>query len=351
MPGKKRLYLLNRLGVLWLGFFLASCTTLENESLLLNSEVVNSKALNPTVQNPQVLSSLLKSCRPALGKPSSEFIYHPYFKQLKANRFLLSYRDELSDLLLWRAWVHRLLVTETRTSDESISFACREALLSSEVFHNRAQLFTGWQQDLYRPWPIIADLMKPFVDMGVQQELQEQQAVEKQYRAVGHPLDMGMLANRQWYGSRKLNAEPFNVEDVTLDALGIPKLSREQEEDLLDLWQPLWAIQEQANNDRPLALLRSEGELQIKHETSIYRFLSFARVGDDVVLQLNYVIWFSERKADRPLDILAGKLDGIHFRSYLDRQGTLLAHDAMHNCGCWYQLYPSPKLRRVKTPS
>lgn len=340
MPGIKRLCLLSRLGVLWLGFFLASCTALEKQSRPLNSEI----------QNSQSLSSFLSTCRPALGKPSPEFIYHPYFKQLKANRFFLSFRDELSDYSQWRDWVGQLLLTGHRNSDESISFACREALLSAEVFHKRAQLFKGWQQDLYRPWPIVADLMKPIVNMGVQRELQEQQTVEKHYRAVAHPLDMGMLADRQWYGSRQYKTEPFNFDDVTFDALGIPKLSRQQEEDLLDHWQPLWAIQEKANNDRPLTLQRREGELQMKTEPSIYRYLSFARLGDDVVWQLNYVIWFRERKADGPLDILAGKLDGIHFRSYLDRQGKLLAHDAMHNCGCWYQLYASPRLRQLETP-
>ncbi|MBB6522483.1 hypothetical protein [Pseudoteredinibacter isoporae] len=347
IPGLKRSSARLRIVcVVWLGFFLASCASFEREGVSRNS---------------QDLSSLLSACRPALAEPSPEFIYHPEFKQLPGNRFLLSFYQDLSDEPQWQAWVHRLLTLASEGASGVAGFEtassglvhseCREALLGAETFQHRTQLFSNWQHTLYRPWPIIADLMKPFVNLGVQRELAIQSEIEKKYRAIGHPLDLGLLTNRQWYGSRKQTSDQFGVEEVRRDALGIPLFSHQQSEALLDHWQPLWAIQEKADNDRPLALQRRHGELQTVNEPSIYRYISFARLGDEPILQLNYVMWFSERKPDGPFDILAGKLDGIHFRTYLDRRGTLLAHDAMHNCGCWYQLYPSPRLRQLKPAS
>ncbi|GAA6153520.1 hypothetical protein [Pseudoteredinibacter isoporae] len=332
MPGIKRLTSFSkRLQVLLLGLLLASCSTLENQN-------------SPSHVSP--LFPLLASCRSERVQPSPELISHPVFSQLAANRFLLSFRHDLREYPQWRDWVHRVVKLRAQDATVSISAACLDALLSHEVFQLRDQLFTGWQQNLYRPWPLIAHVMKPFVNRGVLQELSAQHDIEKQYRAVAHPLDLGMLADRQWYGAQAIAMEPLTFDQLSVDHLGIPQLSPQEEKQLLDLWQPIWAIEERAHNDRPMRVERREAEVHFKHEPSIYRYVSFARLGGEILVQLNYLIWFSERRADGPLDILAGQLDGIHFRSYLDRRGHLLAHDAMHHCGCWYQLYPSPKLHQ-----
>ena len=54
---------------------------------------------------------------------------------------------------------------------------------------------------------------------------------------------------------------------------------------------------------------------------TVYRLLSFTRFHDQVLLQLNYAIWFPERPADGYFDLLGGHLDGLIWRVTLDREG------------------------------
>lgn len=77
----------------------------------------------------------------------------------------------------------------------------------------------------------------------------------------------------------------------------------------------------------------------------VYTYLSHARFEAKTLLQLNYVVWFPARPAKGPLDILAGRIDGINWRVTLDGDGRPLLYDSMHNCGCYHMFIPSGKLR------
>ncbi len=79
----------------------------------------------------------------------------------------------------------------------------------------------------------------------------------------------------------------------------------------------------------------------------VYLKTSRARFEGDEVLQLNYVMWFSSRPAASPFDLFAGAIDGLTWRVTLGRDGTPLIYDAMHNCGCYDQFFPTAALRRV----
>jgi hypothetical protein len=83
-----------------------------------------------------------------------------------------------------------------------------------------------------------------------------------------------------------------------------------------------------------------------------FRFLSHARFGDEVVLQLNYLIWFPERPARDGLmeRLLAGRLDGVLWRVTLDAEGEVLAGESVHACGCYYMAFPGARLRQVEDP-
>ena len=58
-------------------------------------------------------------------------------------------------------------------------------------------------------------------------------------------------------------------------------------------------------------------------------------------MQLNYSVWFSQRRPTHRWDLLAGELDGVIWRVHLLPSGRVLAADTIHSCGCWYQLYPA----------
>jgi hypothetical protein len=61
-------------------------------------------------------------------------------------------------------------------------------------------------------------------------------------------------------------------------------------------------------------------------------------------LQLVYSVWFSERPADGPLDLLSGPVDGVVMRLTLAPDGRPLLADSIHACGCYHLFVPGPAL-------
>lgn len=321
------------------------------KTLLLPSLFLLASCSQLPLNNPSSakLKSLLVACEGDDVTTSPQLIHHPRWPVLAANRFLLSYQKQPLSFIQWQAWLDELSALQQQNSKPALpSKSCMKALRSDAVYQLREDLSSEWNSNLYAAWPVIADIMKPFVNRAVEQEINHNKSIEKKFRAVAHPLDMGMLKNYQWYGRSVNPSLSFQLSKVPLSPLGLPVLSALQREALLDKWQPLWAIDSMAENDRPLSLARVSGELQIDRSPSIYRYISYGRLQGEIVLQLNYVIWFTERKPESWIDLLAGQFDGIQLRSHLDLQGNVLAYDAMHSCGCWYQLFSSPKLRQAK---
>ncbi|WP_299973188.1 hypothetical protein [uncultured Pseudoteredinibacter sp.] len=300
-------------------------------------------------QSSSKLKALLVACEGDDVTTSPQLIHHPRWPVLAANRFLLSYQKQPLSVTQWQAWLDKLSALQQQNSKPALpSKSCMKALRSDAVYQLREELFSQWHSGLYTAWPVIADIMEPLVNRAVEKEITHNKGIEKQFRAVAHPLDMGMLSDYEWYGRSVSSSHNFQLSDMPLNPLGFPELSALQAEALLDKWQPLWVIDRMAENDIPLSLARVSGKLQIDKSPSIYRYISYGRLHNEIVLQLNYVIWFAERKPESWIDLLAGQFDGIQLRSHLDLQGNVLAYDAMHSCGCWYQLFSSPKLRKTK---
>lgn len=113
---------------------------------------------------------------------------------------------------------------------------------------------------------------------------------------------------------------------------------------LFDRWAPQFALpSESGAANLPGSLVRTgEGQLRFDgRDPRVYVYPSLGWFNGRQTLQLNYQIWFLERPAQGPLDFLSGTLDGLHWRVHLTMGGEPIAFDAMHTCGCWYQLYPA----------
>lgn len=138
------------------------------------------------------------------------------------------------------------------------------------------------------------------------------------------------------------------LQTASNNPLAIPLLDKDSEEVLFSRYAPVWAIEQKSNDDKIGKPYWDEnGKLDIDTETPItYRFLSYTKLDEEILLQLNYVIWFPARPVTGPLDILGGKLDGITWRVTLNKGGKPLIYDAMHNCGCYHMFFPSPNLER-----
>ncbi|TQV67760.1 hypothetical protein FKG94_24835 [Exilibacterium tricleocarpae] len=131
------------------------------------------------------------------------------------------------------------------------------------------------------------------------------------------------------------------------DSLGIPRLSPADRQRLLAAWAPAWQVEARDDNDRIGELFwGADGGIGLNPDRpKVYTFVTFGRYHGEVTVQLNYSVWFSGREPNGRFDLLAGRLDGLIWRVHLLPSGQVLAADSIHNCGCWYQLYPAPAYR------
>jgi hypothetical protein len=147
------------------------------------------------------------------------------------------------------------------------------------------------------------------------------------------------------------SAEPLNPSQIVAqakrDALGIPDYSSTDLEALFRVYAPVWEVQTESDYDRIGApIWNSKGELDIDtRQPRTYTLLSFTRFGKEILTQLNYIIWFPARPKEHALDIYGGLLDGVNYRVTLDQNGTPLLYETIHNCGCYYEAYPTRRLK------
>ncbi len=74
---------------------------------------------------------------------------------------------------------------------------------------------------------------------------------------------------------------------------------------------------------------------------AVYYYFSHAFLKDLPILQINYVIWYSERAGEGSPWIERGRMDGLTLRVSLDLQGKPFMVDVMNNCGCYHFFAPA----------
>ena len=133
----------------------------------------------------------------------------------------------------------------------------------------------------------------------------------------------------QWFNDA-YDASPLKTPMLTdtqlgsLFALHRPRFTIEFKDDNDLIGQPVWQGKEVAINfDKP----------------TVYTLHSLTRFGTSNLLQLNYVVWFSERKPATWLDLYAGNIDSLIWRVTLDEQGKVLLYDSIHSCGCYHKYF------------
>lgn len=129
------------------------------------------------------------------------------------------------------------------------------------------------------------------------------------------------------------------------DSLGIPLPTAAELDQLFDKFAPVWEVDVVDENDR-IGMIRWEnGPTADLARPTLYRKISHTRFGNQVLLQLNYIVWFRARPGN---DIFAGQLDGINWRVTLGPDGRPWLYDTIHNCGCYHKFFPSHRLRLRK---
>ena len=137
-----------------------------------------------------------------------------------------------------------------------------------------------------------------------------------------------------------------SVGPASLDALGVPVWSPAQRQALFRMYAPVWEIQVQGDQDRIGSMAWKDREtlfVDIRRPVT-YTLLSFTRYQNQILTQLNYVIWFPARPKKNALDIYGGFLDGVTYRVTLDGDAKPLLYETVHNCGCYCKAYPTKRL-------
>lgn len=134
------------------------------------------------------------------------------------------------------------------------------------------------------------------------------------------------------------------------NALRIPEPDPANLQRLYEAFAPIWEIDTGGTSDR-IGAVRWNPRGRPEIDTGapvVYRFITHTRFHSDPLLQLNYLIWFPERRASRPFDLYSGRLDGLIWRVTVSSEGRALAYDTIHPCGCYYLLFPGIGYRVVQ---
>jgi hypothetical protein len=133
-----------------------------------------------------------------------------------------------------------------------------------------------------------------------------------------------------------------------MSVLSEPELVR-----LAAVYAPSFEIRIEGDHDRFGEMRwRRDGEVPEVNpsELAVYVQAAHTRYRDRMLLQLVYTIWFPERPRLAPLDLLAGRLDGIVWRVTLAPDGEPLLYDSIHPCGCYHEFFPTPRARPLEPP-
>jgi len=134
------------------------------------------------------------------------------------------------------------------------------------------------------------------------------------------------------------------------NTLGIPEPSDEDVEKLFDSFAPIFEIDVVTNDDRIGTVgWGNNDQVEINIQSpKVYRHISYTRIDENILLQLNYTIWFPSRPKTSIFDLLGGHLDGITWRVTLLANGKPWLYDTMHNCGCYYLVFPTQNASILK---
>jgi hypothetical protein len=147
-------------------------------------------------------------------------------------------------------------------------------------------------------------------------------------------------------------ASPVELQEKSAaNPLGIPLPDEETLFRLVRYYAPILVQDITGNYDR-LGTLEWEGDrVSVNPEKpAVYYFAGHSLLRGIPLLQLNYVLWYSQRPKVHWIDIEAGRIHAMTIRLTLNRDGEPIMLDLIHNCGCYHFFYPSHKVfRKART--
>ncbi len=355
--------------LIFLLFFFAGCTSMTAQRI--------SRSLDRPEECQSFLSVLDKRVDRSGVRDAASYPI-PGFSYLRANRFL-SFMKDRTDTQggreLWTLWMQKLDLEARQKEINNLSDGIVSSFPAKQGAEpTRSELYDRvkscsdrlFQHDKTRP--------------GVYEMLNSVVEVPEEYsftmRAIGlYPLvaipvavltDRSRKRTRSWFETNLENlpvegrlksftpAKTFSLSREELQAiiesskenpLDVPLPDESQGKKIVEHFAPVFIQDVAAPYDR-IGRLVWNGECPDvdQEKPTVYYYFSNAFLKGRPILQINYVIWFSERAGKKAPGIERGHLDGLTLRVSLDEQGKPFMVDIVNDCGC-YHLFAPEKTR------
>ena len=346
-------------------FSLASCTSISSQRI--------PQSFERPIPCQEFFKKLDEKVEQAGVRDASSFPV-PGFPYLRTNRFLSALKEKLRDHKERDAWVRWMQQFDLDSRKKEISNLPDSIVLSlasqekgnpdRKGLFDRAESCSSELLNHDQIRPDFYTTLDPFVE------------VPDEYscllRAVGlYPLialpvaavtEKSRSKIRPWFnanlndlhvdghlrtfvpGNRVLLSEEeieAMIEESKRNPLGVPLLVEDQLKRLVESFAPVFIQAVAAPYDRIGRVVWKGDDVDVDPERpTVYYYVSYAFLKGKPILQINYVIWYSERAGERPPSIEKGHLDGLTARISLDGQGKLFMVDVVMDCGCYHLFAP-----------
>ncbi len=303
----------------------------------------------------------------------------PGFPYLRVNRFLASFADDDLPPESFHTWMERMRVLDLEARD-------KEYRALGAVERDRLGLGSPAAKALRQRARVCGERLHRFDagEIGTRDRLRKAARVPSDYvlwqRILGlYPLtSLAVLQGVLRYHreveatyATPLTALPVQgqlvrftppIKDALLTPREVARVLRRSADNPLQIpspdgpdrqllfatFAPVWEVDVAGEADRIGMPYWDRTPEVSTGEPVVFTHVSHGRLGGEILLQLNYIIWFPARPRTGALDLLGGQLDGIIWRVTLAADGQPLLYDSVHNCGCYHRFFPTPRLRPVR---
>ncbi len=311
------------------------------------------------------------------GVMDTEAARIPGYPHLRINRFLSSFRNEVNEdsYLFWlkqlqeladqgrRVEIRNLPESSGQKLEKTIQAAlssqartidalndCSNKLLQAQIenLSSRNDLKkVATVADNYRTWerivgiyPLTAWAFKIAIAQWHEKTLNRYKQPLSQLKVMGQLIRYEPLPGSELSNSVQIAQI---LKKSSNNPLKIPLPDGKDQLHLFNSFAPLFEIDVAGNDDRigyPELQKGAAPRINTDRPT-VFQHLSHTRLGNRVMLQLNYTIWFPSRPKNSVFDLLGGHLDGITWRVTLLPNGKPWLFDTIHNCGCYHLFFPT----------
>jgi hypothetical protein len=298
----------------------------------------------------------------------------PDFPYLRINRFLSAVKKELKDEGEREQWLRWMQELDLQAREREIDNLPAEMVLPIPAIEGAQQGRQGLQAlakscseellDHDRAHPGFYETLSPLAQVPDEYSLF--------MRAVGlYPVTSVPVAVvthfsrekiKSWYEG-PLEALPVHgkirtyvpKENISLPEADLREMMVQNSKNPLGISLPRGAVEERllwffapillqdvaGPYDQPGLLAWKNGRAEVDAtKPTVYYYFSHAFLKGEPILQINYVVWYSDRAGQSPPAIEKGHLDGLTIRVSLDGQGQRFMVDVMNNCGCYHLFAP-----------